>query len=49
MYNATFNAPCLTTFCRLGSLGLEAVGQSLETDHAVIEGGVKASKQQPVG
>lgn len=37
MHNATFNAPCLTTFCRLDSLGLEAVGQSLESDRAVIE------------
>lgn len=28
--NATFAAPCLTTFCRLDALGPEAVGQRLE-------------------
>jgi len=33
----TFAAPCLTTFCRLDELGLEAVGQHLEADRAVIE------------
>lgn len=37
MLNATFAAPCLTTFCRLDELGLEAVGQRLEADRAVIE------------
>lgn len=37
MFNATFAAPCLTTFCRLDELGLEAVGQRLEPDRAVIE------------
>lgn len=37
MFNATFAAPCLTTFCRLDELGLEAVGQHLEPDRAVIE------------
>jgi len=35
--NATFAAPCLTTFCRLDELGLEAVGQHLDADRAVIE------------
>jgi len=35
--NATFAAPCLTTFCRLDELGLEAVGQHLGPDRAVIE------------
>jgi len=35
--HATFAAPCLTTFCRLDELGLEAVGQILEPDRAVIE------------
>jgi transposase len=35
--NATFAAPCLTTFCRLDGLGLEAVGQHLGADRAVIE------------
>ena len=37
MLNATFAAPCLTTFCRLDELGLEAVGQHLDVDRAVIE------------
>ncbi|WP_345187475.1 ISL3 family transposase, partial [Microbacterium panaciterrae] len=37
MLHATFAAPCLTTFCRLDELGLEAVGQILEPDRAVIE------------
>jgi len=35
--HATFAAPCLTTFCRLDELGLEAVGQILDPDRAVIE------------
>jgi len=34
---ATFAAPCLTTFCRLDELGLEAVGQRLGPDRAVLE------------
>ncbi|MDX2377222.1 ISL3 family transposase, partial [Microbacterium sp. LRZ72] len=37
MLQATFAAPCLTTFCRLDELGLEAVGQRLEPDRAVVE------------
>ncbi len=37
MFNATFAAPCLTTFCRLDELGLEAVGQLIEVDRAVIQ------------
>ena len=37
MLNATFAAPCLTTFCRLDELGLEAVGQLIESGRAVIE------------
>ncbi|KXZ61958.1 hypothetical protein Mlaev_00001 [Microbacterium laevaniformans] len=36
MLNATFAAPCLTTFCRLDELGLEAVGQHLDADRPVI-------------
>ncbi|WP_420827096.1 ISL3 family transposase [Microbacterium paulum] len=36
LLNATFAAPDLTTFCRLDELGLEAVGQRLEPDRAVI-------------
>lgn len=36
MSNTTFAAPDLTTFCRLDELGLEAVGQRLEPDRAVI-------------
>ena len=37
MLHATFATPDLTTFCRLDELGLEAVGQLLEPDRAVIE------------
>ena len=37
MHHATFAAPDLTTFCRLDELGLEAVGQHLEPDRAVLE------------
>lgn len=37
MHHATFVRPDLTTFCCLDELGLEAVGQRLEPDRAVIE------------
>ena len=37
MLHATFDTPCLTTFCRLDELGLEAIGQRLEPDRAVLE------------
>ena len=37
MPHLTFDDPCLTTFCRLDELGLEAVGQRLEPERAVIE------------
>ncbi|MCK3771291.1 ISL3 family transposase [Microbacterium aerolatum] len=37
MFHATFAAPDLTTFCRLDDLGLEAVGQFLDRERAVIE------------
>lgn len=37
MHHATFTAPCLTTFCRLDELGLEAIGQHMSPDRAVIE------------
>ena len=37
MPHATFAAPDLTTFCRLDELGLQAVGQRLESDRAVVE------------
>ncbi|ANG86017.1 ISL3 family transposase [Microbacterium aurantiacum] len=37
MHHPTFAAPDLTTFCRLDELGLEAVGQLLEPDRAVLE------------
>lgn len=37
LHHATFAAPDQTTFCRLDELGLEAVGQRLEPDRAVIE------------
>lgn len=40
VFNATFAAPCLTTFCRLDELGLVAIGQHLKVDRAVIECGV---------
>jgi transposase len=33
---ATFTSPDLTTFCRLGELGLEVIGQRLEPDRAVL-------------
>ena len=37
MSHATFNAPDLTTFCRLDDLGLVATGQRIEPARAVIE------------
>ena len=37
MLHATFAAPDLTTFCRLDELGLEAVGQHLGPERAVIK------------
>lgn len=37
MLNATFVRPDLTTFCRLDELGLEAVGQLVTADRAVLE------------
>jgi hypothetical protein len=37
LHHPTFAAPDLTTFCRLDELGLEAVGQRLEPDQAVLE------------
>lgn len=37
MPHATFALPDLTTFCRLDELGLQAVGQRLEPDRAVLE------------
>ncbi len=36
MLDATFARPDLTTFCRLDDLGLEVVGQRLESDRAVL-------------
>lgn len=36
MADATFACPDLTTFCRLDELGLEVVGQRLDTDRAVL-------------
>ena len=36
MRNATFNSPDLTTFCRLDELGLEAIGQRVERERAVV-------------
>ncbi|WFP16182.1 ISL3 family transposase [Citricoccus muralis] len=37
MFNATFKAPDLDSFCLLDQLGLTAVGQRLEPDGAVLE------------
>ena len=37
MPNATFDAPDLTTFCRLDELGLQAVGQQVRTGYVVLE------------
>lgn len=37
MPHPTFTTPCLTTFCRLDELGLEATGQHLEPDRALLE------------
>jgi hypothetical protein len=37
MPNATFARPDLTTFCSPDELGLEAVGQRLKPDRAVLE------------
>jgi len=37
VFHATFDAPDLTTFCRLDELGLEAVGQYVAHDRAVLE------------
>lgn len=37
MLHSTFATPDLTTFCRLDELGLEAVGQLIERDRAMIE------------
>ena len=45
MFNATFQCPDLTTFCRLDGLGLEAVGQFLDVDRAVIACRVVATDQ----
>ncbi|MBN9178921.1 MAG: ISL3 family transposase [Microbacterium sp.] len=37
MHHPTFATPDLTTFCRLDELGLEAIGQLIEPDRAVLE------------
>ena len=36
MLDVTFARPDLTSFCRLDELGLEVVGQQLETDRVVL-------------
>ena len=36
MFNATFQSPDLTTFCRLDGLGLEVTGQCLRPDRAIL-------------
>ncbi|HAG58386.1 MAG TPA: ISL3 family transposase [Arthrobacter bacterium] len=36
MFNATFQSPDLTTFCRLDGLGLEVTGQYVRPDRAVL-------------
>jgi transposase len=43
--HATFDAPDLTTFCCLDELGLEATGQHVRSDRAVIECRVVASDE----
>jgi len=43
--DATFAAPCLTTFARLDELGLEVVGQRLEPGRAVLACRVVAPDQ----
>ena len=43
MLDATFARPDLSTFCRLDDLGLEVVGQQLQTDRAVLACRVTAS------
>jgi transposase len=45
MLDATFAAPDLTTFARLDELGLEAVGQRVEADRAVLACRVVAPDQ----
>ena len=45
MSDATFAAPCLTTFARLDELGLEVVGQRLEPGRAVLACRVVAPDQ----
>ena len=45
MLDATFTAPDLTTFARLDELGLEAVGQRVEADRAVLACRVVAPDQ----
>jgi len=37
LFNATFGAPDLTTFCNLDSLGLVVVGQRVDVGRAVLE------------
>ena len=37
MFNATFLAPELTTFCRLDELGLEVTGQHIQPDLTILE------------
>jgi Transposase IS116/IS110/IS902 family len=43
--DVTFTSPDLTTFCRLEELGLEAVGQRLDSDRAVLACRVVAPDQ----
>jgi len=43
--DATFTCPDLTTFCRLDELGLEVVGQRLDSDRAVLACRVVAPDQ----
>jgi hypothetical protein len=45
VFNATFAAPCLTRFCRLDELGLEAVGQ--QSLRAVLRGVVVSGFAYP--
>lgn len=45
MFNATFQCPDLTTFCRLDGLGLEVTGQYVRPDRAVLACRVLAPDQ----
>jgi transposase len=47
MLDATFDDPCLTTFCRLDELGLVVVGQHLGPSRAVLACTVEPAETDP--